>query len=197
MEVSIFFLLGNNRIPRTMISNADGTSINADTKFPNKGIVRGTKSKSYCDYKAEFGAYYCKSLDYFFLVVESLDHDTETRRLSPVAISSNGYVDLINGPMDHGWCFGYTCQERISTFYTVVAAQLSYNLHFTSYNPQKTRLHLLNSKTTDLILLSIYFAKPQRLDVYWRGMFRPARICLFVCLFIYLWICLFACLFIC
>jgi len=40
-----------------------------------------------------------------------MDSDTETRRLSPVAIiSDNGYLDLINGPQDHGWCGGYTCK---------------------------------------------------------------------------------------
>jgi hypothetical protein len=63
-----------------------------------------------------------------------MDNDTETRRLSPVAIiSDNGYLDLINGnllilnnffsliyyffitifigPQDHGWCGGYTCKS--------------------------------------------------------------------------------------
>ena len=33
------------------------------------------------------------------LVIESIDSDTETRRLSPVTIlSDNGYLDIINGP---------------------------------------------------------------------------------------------------
>lgn len=54
------------------------------------------------------------------LIVESLDEDTETRRLSPVAILGNGYLDLINGPQDHGWCSGYTCRKRLSTFMVVV-----------------------------------------------------------------------------
>lgn len=54
------------------------------------------------------------------LIVESLDKDTETRRLSPVAILGNGYLDLINGPQDHGWCSGYTCRKRLSTFMIVV-----------------------------------------------------------------------------
>jgi len=31
------------------------------------------------------------------LVIESMDADTETRRLSPVALLGNGYIDLING----------------------------------------------------------------------------------------------------
>lgn len=41
------------------------------------------------------------------LVIESLDSDTETRRLSPLALhggntGAGDYTDLINGPMDHG-----------------------------------------------------------------------------------------------
>ena len=47
------------------------------------------------------------------------------RRLSPVAVMANvsggNYLDLINGPQDHGWCDGYTCQERLSTFHAIVA----------------------------------------------------------------------------
>lgn len=54
------------------------------------------------------------------MVIESLDADTETRRLSPVGILQNGYIDLINGPQDHGWCSGYTCQKRVSLFHALV-----------------------------------------------------------------------------
>ena len=54
-------------------------------------------------------------------MLESLDSDTETRRLSPIAILGDGYLDLINGPQDHGWCAGYTCQKRLSLFPIIVA----------------------------------------------------------------------------
>ena len=42
-------------------------------------------------------SYKCTGLDYRMLVIESLDADTETRRLSPVAVLGGGFVDLING----------------------------------------------------------------------------------------------------
>ena len=64
-------------------------------------------------------------------IIESLDADTMVRRLSPVALSADGYTDLLNGPMDHGWCHGYTCQERLSTFFSVVATGFNYTLYFT------------------------------------------------------------------
>ena len=45
------------------------------------------------------------------LVIESMDADTETRRLSPLALDGGDtghgpYTDLLNGPMDHGWSQG-------------------------------------------------------------------------------------------
>ena len=31
------------------------------------------------------------------------------------------YLDLVNGPQDHGWCMGYTCQKRLSLFPILLA----------------------------------------------------------------------------
>ena len=56
------------------------------------------------------------------------------------------YIDLVNGPQDHGWCFGYTCQERLSTFFTLVATGIPTEVTFTGTNPQKMRLHLFNAE---------------------------------------------------
>ena len=41
------------------------------------------------------------------LIVESMDADSETRRISPIALhggdlGTGPYTDLLNGPMDHG-----------------------------------------------------------------------------------------------
>ena len=75
--------------------------------------------------KPEWQAYSCDDVNYAMVMIESMDPDTETRRLSPVAIWGQdddkvGYIDLINGPQDHGWCSGYTCQERLSLFMALV-----------------------------------------------------------------------------
>lgn len=83
------------------------------------GIIRSS-----CQYKNAWQAYECHELNYKTLVIESMDADTETRRLSPVAILGDGYLDLINGPQDHGWCSGYTCRKRLSTFQAIVATGL-------------------------------------------------------------------------
>ena len=106
-------------------------------------------------------------------VFESLDKDTELRRLSPIAVGTrDGYIDLINGPQDHGWCHGYTCQERVSMFQMLMNMGRHYDLYTTSYNPQKTRLMILNADEEDVVRVAIYYAKPQRLDIYRQGKLR-------------------------
>ena len=131
--------------------------------------MRGTKTESTCQWNSEWNAYSCHSLDHMMLVVESMDADTETRRLSPVALIADGYVNLLNGPMDHGWCLGYTCQERISTFYGIVATRRNYSLYFSSTAPQGLRLHLLNSDESQALRIGVYVKTHQRLDVYRKG----------------------------
>ena len=180
-EIKHFHFQGNFRIPKTMLTKpSDGSKIAANTKFPNKGIVRSSapNAPSLCTWQGHWGAYSCLNTTYKFFIIESLDADTETRRLSPIAISSQGYVDLVNGPQDHGWCHGYTCQERISTFYTMVVDQQHYEVFMTAYNPQKTRLKLLNANLENGILVSIYYPKPNRIDVYKKT--KSVKIALYV-----------------
>ena len=169
-----------------MLTRLDGSRINVTERYPNKGIFRGLGSQCTEVRSSSIRSLYyqCKNIAYRMLIIQSLDADTETRRVSPVAVASGGYIDLINGPQDHGWCHGYTCQERISTFNAIVATGKDYEIFFTSYNPQKTRLHLLNSDEADYIRVQIFYAKPQRLDIYIKGNNESAYILLVhVCLF--------------
>ncbi len=80
----------------------------------------------------------------------------------------DGYINLLNGPQDHGWCLGYTCQERISTFYAIVASHRNYSVYFTNTNPQKMRLHLLAEKEK-VVRFAVYYKTTQRLDIYRKG----------------------------
>ncbi|KAG0719158.1 Fibrocystin-L [Chionoecetes opilio] len=75
--------------------------------------------------------------------------------------------------MDRGWCFGYTCQERISTFYSVVAAGQTYEMAMTSTPPQLLRFHLLHAPPGEAVILRIFFPKPQRYDIYVDDVFVP------------------------
>ncbi len=160
--------IGDYRIPVEMLTDADGSRINVNTLYPKKGIIRGESfgREDDCSFVTDWNAYICSKLDHLMLVVESLDADTEVRRLSPISYGANGFVNLVNGPMDNGWCGGYTCQERISTFYVIVAEEFNYTMALTSTNPQNMALHLLHAADDQAITIAIIYTNPQRLDVH-------------------------------
>uniref|UniRef100_A0A7N4NVE6 Fibrocystin-L n=1 Tax=Sarcophilus harrisii TaxID=9305 RepID=A0A7N4NVE6_SARHA len=154
--------VGDYRIPKVMLTYLNGSKIPISEKAPYKGIVRD----STCKYISEWQSYQCFGMEYAMMVIESLDSDTEIRRLSPVAVFADGYVDLINGPQDHGWCAGYTCQKRLSLFHSIVALNKSYEIYFTGTSPQNLRLMLLNVEQNKAVRVAIFFSTLQRLDVY-------------------------------
>ncbi|XP_051729222.1 fibrocystin-L-like [Ctenopharyngodon idella] len=153
--------LGDYRIPKVMLTSLNGSRIPVNKIAPYKGVIRDT-----CTYMNTWQSYKCFGLNYRMLVIESMDADTETRRLSPVAILGDKYVDLVNGPQDHGWCAGYTCQKRVSLFHAIVATNKSFDIYFTSTTPQKLRLMLLNAGPTEAVRVAVFYSNPQRLDVY-------------------------------
>ncbi|XP_076825618.1 fibrocystin-L-like isoform X2 [Clavelina lepadiformis] len=159
--------LGDYRIPKAMLTTPSGDRIPVNQSVDNRGVLRDAS----CTYNPTWQAYDCtdKSFDYRMLVIESLDPDTETRRLSPLALLSERYIDLNNGPQDHGWCFGYACLMRISTFYTIVATGHHYDVYFTGYAPKKLRLTLLNVDDDITLRVAIWYARPEKLDVYRAG----------------------------
>ncbi|XP_078071648.1 PKHD1 like 1, tandem duplicate 1 [Mustelus asterias] len=160
---------GDYRIPKTMLTYLNGSRIPVSEIAPHKGIIRD----STCIYMSAWQSYKCFGLNYEMLVIESLDPDSETRRLSPVALLSEKYIDLINGPQDHGWCSGYTCQKRVSLFYGIVATNKSYEIYFTSTSPQSLRLMLLNTDHSKAVRLAIYYSTSQRLEIYVNNIFVP------------------------
>ncbi|MCJ8746157.1 hypothetical protein PDJAM_G00138700 [Pangasius djambal] len=154
--------VGDYRIPKVMLTYLNGSRIPVGNIAPYKGVIRD----STCTFVSTWQAYKCFGMNYRMLVIESLDSDTETRRLSPVAVLGDGYVDLLNGPQDHGWCAGYTCQKRLSLFHSIVATNKSFDIYFTGVSPQKLRLMMLNAGPTETVKVAVFYSKPQRLDVY-------------------------------
>ena len=133
------FGLGDYRIPTTM-NNKNGEFIPIDTYAPKKGAVKASD----CIFSNISNGYSCgDEREYSYLIMESLDGDTEVRRLSPIGVrSSDGHIDLINGPSDHSCCSGYACQVRISMFKILFACGMEYDIHASSTLPSKIRFHL-------------------------------------------------------
>jgi hypothetical protein len=169
---SFFFLfkgdqqhgVGDYRIPSVALAGPNGQQININLTYPYRGISRLPS----CVYQPSYQMWLCpNTTNYRMLIIESMDSDTETRRLSPVAVmSDNGYIDLINGPQDHGWCNGYTCQKRISTFMALVESGHHYDIYLTSTTPNQIRFRILNADTTIRVSLALYYSSLQEIDVY-------------------------------
>ena len=72
-----------------------------------KTISKMLKLKTFIDFESLISNFlYLILVLYIYIII--LYNSTEDY--------SNAYMDLVNGPMDHGWCMGYTCQLRLSLF---------------------------------------------------------------------------------
>ena len=136
---------------------------------------RGISRTNSCSLRTTWGMYICNStVDYRMLIIESMDSDTEKRRISPVAImSKSGYIDLLNGPQDQTFCNGYSCRKRISTFMSIVQSGQTYEIYFSSTPPRHIRFRLLNADPTIKCILAVYYYSLQQIDVYANTFYIP------------------------
>ncbi|CAF0756351.1 unnamed protein product [Brachionus calyciflorus] len=156
--------LGDFRIPKEALAATNGSMLPINEVYTYRGIVR---EEDKCVYRTTWQAYECQNIEHKMLLIESMDPDTETRRISPVAIvSDNKYLDLINGPQDHGWCFGYTCQKRVSSFMAIVSSGRNFDIYLSSTPPKQLRFRLVNADSSFKIRLSMHYFASNRIDVY-------------------------------
>ena len=167
--------LGYYRVPKPMVTELNGTRIPYAAKMPNTGIYRGADGQ--CTWNDDWTAYSCTGINHRLLIIESMDRDSKIRRLSPIAMLANpgseGYIDLVNGPQDFSCCSGYTCAERLSTFFTMVSTGIEYEVMMTSIPPQNFKFHILHNDGGDAVRIKMWFPKQQRLDIYTEGRYIP------------------------
>ena len=156
--------IGDFRIPRVAYTNLTGHRMNINLTHPYRGISR-TNS---CSLSTTWGMHMCNTTtNYRMLIIESMDSDTEKRRISPVAVmSKSGYIDLINGPQDQTTCQGYSCRKRISTFMAIVQSHQTYEIYFSSNPPRHLRFRLLNADPSLKCIIAVYYLSLQQIDVY-------------------------------
>merc|ERR1712032_28948 len=86
-------------------------------------------------------------------------------------------IDLVNGPQDFSCCSGYTCAERLSTFFTMVATGQEYEIVMSSIPPQNFKFHMLHNGDAENpgapVRVKMWFPKQQRLDLYTDGRYIP------------------------
>ena len=158
---------GEFRIPKELLADNDGHLIEPTTLYDHVGIVR---NESLCQSRSTWQAYECHGIDHKIMTIESMDADTLKRRLSPIAVlSDTKYLDLINGPEDYGWCFGYTCQTRLSSFMSIIANGHSFDVYLTSTPPETLRFRILNANAMFKVRLSMHYFTSMRIDLYLNG----------------------------
>ncbi|XP_060584412.1 fibrocystin-L-like isoform X2 [Ruditapes philippinarum] len=159
--------LGDYRIPNAALIDENGVKVEVDDLAPaGRGIVRTDSCKLITVSNNAAAHYWCPNLNYEMMLIESFDADTETRRLGPTAFFSGNYVDLMNGPQDHGWCNGYTCLKRISTFIAMILDQTPVDIYFSSTQPDHIRFALIRADPSRCAVVGLYYLNPNRIDVY-------------------------------
>jgi len=131
--------------PQKFLTAQDGTLRQEKEVIAQYGIVRPG-----CTLHTEWNAWRCTqdpSHLHRMLIIESMDGDSDTRLIVPVALSHNGTTDLLGGGIDLGsWTYdapGVASLLRRSTFFSVLQTGREYDLTFTGTNPQSIRYHLL------------------------------------------------------
>ena len=84
-------------IPKEARLDDSGHLKNLSDVYKETGIIR---DEHLCSFVASWNAWHCKQMSMKLLIIESMDEDTESRRLSPLTIISddNKYADFVNGP---------------------------------------------------------------------------------------------------
>ncbi|CBY36829.1 unnamed protein product, partial [Oikopleura dioica] len=160
------FGIGDYRIPASMLTDIDGNVEDPYVYAPNRGISRPDS----CEYQTTYNAYICSGSNRGFLNFESMDFDTEVRRIAPIGIrSSSGFLDLGNGPSDTSCCAGYSCSLRITNNYFVVNCGETYDFHTKGTMPTKVRFSLQQLPSTCKIGIKMHTMRQNRQDVFLNG----------------------------
>ena len=151
--------MGDYRIPESMLTHSNGTVIPIDEYAPYKGFSRGDT----CVWENTWQAYICDGSSRGHLYFESLDRDTEIRRVAPIGFrSSTGFIDLGNGPTDNSCCSGYACSVRATYNYFLVECGETYDFHTSGTIPTKIQFALHYMPPSCKVRLQIYTMRPNR-----------------------------------
>jgi hypothetical protein len=184
-------------LPIPLRLRANGSVLTEANLARRRGVVHDTTE---CKRRADWGqsgggapvACAFSNMKHRLFLLESLDADTETRNLAPVAFLGTGptgvthpedkpealgrggnhptsALQLVNSQMDVTWASGWTGLRRLSSFWAPVATPYHYTVYFQSTNPQTMRFRLLNAAANEGIVLSMWFSNPQQLAVFVGG----------------------------
>lgn len=74
--------------------------------------------------------------------------------------------------MDHGWCFGYTCQKRLSTFWATASSGMTYAINATGTPARHFRIWQPYVPDGAEVVLHVNYFEPLRRYVWATGVGR-------------------------
>jgi hypothetical protein len=80
-----------------------------------------------------------------------------------------GIVDLLEPCMDNGWCFGYTCQKRLSSFWATVSTGATYAVNATGTPARLFRVWQPYAPEGSEVVLHVNYFEPLRRYVWAPG----------------------------
>ena len=157
--------LSDDVVPSTLkvdINNRPYSSFYSDV-----GIYRDnqcTYTEGVDGQRGHLGTWFCptSTAQYYDVTYESMDLDFLTRKLTPLAIRSGGYLAIVNGPADHSQCLGYGCSLREMILHSTMACNKEYDFYISSNYPLNSRFHVPFAPDDCLIKLTIYNKRPNR-----------------------------------
>lgn len=155
----------------SLIVDADG-ALGGGVIVPNAASGEGVEIQ--CTRVSRLGIHRCPVNDgatHRMLVFESMDSDTESRRIAPLTLRSSVSTDALEGPSvlarDDS---GAVVSRFLSSFFPIVAVDRLYNASFDGGSPFHCRLVMLHAAADDDVLLQLnYSGVSERLDVYCSG----------------------------
>ena len=155
------------RVTALLVAAAQNSSIKnlTDLMTAGAGMVRTN-----CSLVAHWNGYACRrgthAPAYRPLAVESLINSTATS-IGPLAVLSNGYFDMLSGPMDRSICTTANCpSNREATFFPIVQIGLNYSVVFGTASPYKMRLSMPQARVGEGVRVGMIFKNPRSQEVY-------------------------------
>ena len=167
--------LSDDAIPSPM--KVDSNNVAYSSFYSEVGVYRNSDCTYNSATELNLGSWFCpaSTADYYDLSFESLDEDFLSRKLSPIAVRSSGYLYLLNGPADHSACTGYACTQREALYHTTVVCNKDFDYYLTSVFPLNSRFMLPYAPADCLIRLAVYNKRQNRVDLYIDGEIQPAK----------------------
>ena len=168
--------LGDFRIPKTMVTELDGSRI----PYPDFAPIKGTFRSNNCNWNAASNVWMCSNANHAQILFESFDHDSSTRRVAPIGMRQNEdkIIDLSNGVLDSSCCFGYACLLRLTQNYFNIECGHTYQYHTTGTLPKKTRFHLLGLKSTNQdckVRVELFTFRQNRQMIYLNDVYQDSN----------------------